>query len=237
MIADFYIATPCYSDPCHDYMKSLLLTQKSLSLAGYSLDWLTLEGCCYVHTARNKLVRNFLENGAKYLIFIDSDIGWDADEFVRFVAHKQDIVGAAAPFRGMGYKGFPTHWKSQDGVPVGIECETGRLLGSDMIPTAMIKIRREVFLNEAVVKQSPLVIEYDRETLKESMRYRSYFDFERDDAKNVEYGEDVTFCRKCIRAGYQLWLEPNMTIRHWGKDCRSGNLDVYLREPGDKWAA
>lgn len=226
-----FIATPSYGEPCEDFKQSLKATFPVLEAAGYVIEQKVLQGCCYVHTARNKLVRDFLHSGADVLLFLDADLGWKPPDMLRLMQHDVAIVGGAAPFR-TGTEGFPVHYlQTPDGYPMG-NPETG-LLECDVLPTAIMRIKRHVFFDLVASKQAPLRIENARDG-SERERYLSFFDFEADNANCVEYGEDVTFCRKWTRVGGQLWCEPNMTIRHHdggGPDYREGNLDRHLRAP------
>lgn len=199
---------------------------------GILAEWAPLAGCCYVHTARNKLTQLFLDKEMDEILWWDADIGVEPEDVVRLCRHDREIVGGAAPFRFGAYSGFPSHVvRSDDGFPVGLPDEG--LVEAKVVPTAMLKVKREVFEKLRDVGMAPLRLEYDRDTRKECMRYSSWFDFEADEINHLEYGEDVTFCRKCERAGYQLWIEPRMTIRHHGFDHRAGNFDTYLREIND----
>ncbi len=222
-----FIGTPSYSGPCPDYQLSLLKTIPAVEQAGYRVMWKTLEGCCYVHTARNKIVQSFLLSEADELLFWDDDIGVESVDILRLLERDEDIVGGAAPFRH-GTIGFPIHH---------VVTATGHasnmkdgMLEVDVLPTALMKIKRRVFIELGKAGKAPLRIEGDRETGEENGRYLSLFDFECDNEKHLEYGEDVTFCRKWTAVGGTLWCEPNMTIRHHGKNYREGNFLTHLRE-------
>jgi hypothetical protein len=214
-----FIATPSYHTPVTQYYASMLATISELELAGYLVRWREWEQCCYVHTARNKLCSEFLFSGCDNLLFIDNDLGWNAKDIVRLCARPEPIVGAAAPFRH-GTAGFPT---------MVIDSATeGELLKVLVLPTAIMKIKRQVLMALARAGFAPLRIEYNHAN-EELGRYRSFFDFEADEERHVEYGEDVAFCRKWQRLGGDLWVDPDFTISHFGADFRTGNLREHLR--------
>lgn len=234
----FYLATPCYSDPCPDYVISMLATQKALNEAGHSFHYSYVQGLCYVHQARNWLVRNFMLSDCDEIIFIDSDIGWKAEELVRMASIERNVVGGAAPYRS-GEEGFPVLLKrSEGGYPVGVPFEDTKdsgLLEAQVIPTAMMKISRGTFNLLIEKEMAPTRLERDGLTGKEKRRWRSFFDFEviRDpngaEDDFMEFGEDVSFCRKCSRAGIPLWIDPRMTLRHWGTHGYAACLDTFLK--------
>ncbi len=234
----YYLATPCYTDPCPDYMASMVATQQALFQAGHRFNIGYVQGLCYIHVARNWLVRNFLESKCDEMIFIDSDIGWDAAEFLNLISLEYNVIGGAAPYRS-GQPGFPVALKrDKEGWPLGHVLPGGEtaILEAEVVPTAMLKIGRPVF--EELIKRDLATwrIETSGETGKEVKRWRSFFDFETTkygEAKDefCEYGEDVSFCRKCQRAGIGVWVDPRMTLRHWGKHGFAGMLDSWLKNP------
>jgi len=225
-MSHIYIATPSYGAPVYWYLHALTSTIPALERAGHQVQWKVLEGCCYVHLARNKLVRDFLMSEADELLFIDADIGWRPEEMLRLAGHDKPIVGAAAPF-GIGEPGFPVHAiPAPSGCPLA-EKETGLVL-VDVLPTAVMKIKRQAFMDLAAAKKAPLRIEMDRHTGKERERYLSFFDFETDNERCIEFGEDVTFCRKWMSLGGELWVDPNVTLKHVGIHFREGNWHEHL---------
>jgi hypothetical protein len=220
-----FIATPSYGVPASAYYASLLATIPALEQAGYQVQWQEWQLCCYVHTARNRLAAQFLASGKDDLLFIDNDLGWSAEEMVRLCGYDVDIVGAAAPFRH-GPEGFPAHPASDRAGRLWMDAATG-LLEVDVLPTAIMKISKNTLIELAHAKLAPLRIEYVRDG-KEHARYLSFFDFEADDVNHVEYGEDVTFCRKCQKIGKKLLVDPNMTISHFGPSFRTGKLWQHI---------
>lgn len=226
-MAHVYIATPSYGAPAYWYLHSLVSTIPALERAGHTIQWKVYEGCCYVHLARNQLVRDFLVSEADELLFIDADIGWKPEDMIRLVSHDKPIVGAAAPFR-IGEYGFPVHAiPAPSGCPL-VEKGTGLVL-VDVLPTAVMKIKRQVFMDLAAKKKAPLRIQYNRKTGEELQRYLQYFDFEQDENLCIEYGEDVSFCRKWLSIGGELWVDPDITLKHVGVHFREGNWHEFLQ--------
>ena len=49
------------------------------------------------------------------------------------------------------------------------------------------------------------------------------------DIENYErYGEDAYFSRKMQEAGIQLWIDPNISIIHYGVSGYEGNMHEHL---------
>lgn len=230
-MSNIFIATPCYGTLATDYTQSLLLSAPALEKAGHAVQWRMHQGCCYVHISRNKLVEAFLNSNCDEMIFIDSDIGWDPQDLVNLAAIDRDIVGGAIPYR-QGKLAFPVSYnKAEDGTPMG-DPETG-LIDCSVVPTAIMKIKKEVFFRMIGGNLAELRVEYAASDGAQGDTWHSFFDFEIDNVNHLEFGEDVTFCRKCLKLGYKLWCYPNMTLRHHGGGFRMGNFDKYLRSmPG-----
>lgn len=226
MTKKILIATPVYRETVPDFTASLMATIHLLNKNGFVVKWAPAVGCCYVHTSRNRLTQAFRDSDFTDILWWDSDIGADPEDVLRLLSHDREIVGGAAPFRFGGIDGFPAIMKrDKDGYAIGLADEG--LVAAKIVPTAMLKVHRSVFDKIETLGMARLLIEYVGDPPKETGRWRSFFDFEYDELRHIEYGEDVTFCRKCERAGFQMWIEPNMTIRHHGNSFNTGNLKQF----------
>jgi hypothetical protein len=43
------------------------------------------------------------------------------------------------------------------------------------------------------------------------------------------FSQDFVFSERLKTAGVKLWIDPNITIGHWGNTEHSGNLDTHLK--------
>lgn len=233
-----YIATPAYDEPCTDYTKSLLGTMELFQRVNWEVHIGILGGLCYVHTARNNLVDMFLRTACEEMIFIDSDIGWNPEELLEMCRIQHNVVGAVAPYRSNDI-GFPVVYK-QDGeghyrgsyLPGTDAC----LLACTVLPTAMLRIQRGVFGALVEKGEALKVLDCGRDRYAPLKIFR-FFDFEIEhkvDEKTgepyiVEFGEDVTFCHKLSRSGFEIWCDPRMKLRHHGKQFFEGRLHDSLQ--------
>jgi len=90
------IATPSY-DGKFDvrYLNSLFETQKiapshNIQLLPYFLCYDSL-----IQRARNDYFRTAYQSGVDVLFFIDSDIGWNPDDFIKIIKSEQDVIGGS----------------------------------------------------------------------------------------------------------------------------------------------
>jgi hypothetical protein len=88
--------------------------------------------------ARNALVESFLESDATDLIFVDSDVGFDAKVLPRILLSDKLVVGGLVPKRDR-LQDDVYHMNAITGV---IE---GSLMQSVELPTAFMRIKRETF--------------------------------------------------------------------------------------------
>lgn len=232
-----FIATPAYDEPCTDYTKSLISTMELFGRADLEVHVGIVGGLCYVHVARNHLVDSFLRSPCDEMIFIDSDIGWNPEELLQLCCIERNVIGGVAPYRSNDV-GFPiVVKKDSEGFYTGsyIEGTDSALLECEVVPTAMLRIQRGVFGKLVEANEVVKVLDSGKDRYNPSKIYR-FFNFETEEKKNelgepyiVEYGEDVTFCHKCTRAGVSIWCDPRMTLRHHGRQFFQGCLDTELK--------
>ena len=99
------IATPMYGGVCHGaYLKSILSLTNLLGQKGYRVNYTDLSNESLITRARNTLTELFLRTGNDYLLFIDSDQGFNADGVVKMIEENVDIIGAAVPMKGINWE-------------------------------------------------------------------------------------------------------------------------------------
>src|SRR5262245_4019651 len=81
-----FIAMPTHRDLPPQTVLSLLNTQTACMRHDVRLRTHIEPGCSVVALARSIVVHNFLMTDADKLFWIDSDMSWEADSFLRMVA-------------------------------------------------------------------------------------------------------------------------------------------------------
>src|SRR3989304_4838567 len=72
-------ATPSYRGITYaPFLDSLEQTIALCTERGHTTEFYMVTGCCYVQTARNQIVKHFLDSGAAVLFFLDAHIPWPA---------------------------------------------------------------------------------------------------------------------------------------------------------------
>lgn len=228
------IATPFYEMKAFSpYVSSLAGTIKLLTMLGIEHEFWELSGDSYVHRARNTICTKFLEDyNATDLFFIDSDMSWNADAFIRMLLLPEGVVGAAYPTKNMwqSWTSSP-EVKIEDGRahPVGRILQDGSaLIVADTLATGFMRIKRSV-LEEFRDKNPDM--RYFEPCADQSAPERQYIEFfscgKHEDG--LWYGEDRMFCKRLKEMGTSLHIYPNVTIHHYGVKGWEGNYDKFLR--------
>src|SRR5882724_4523048 len=98
-------------------------------------------GSSLVTTARDILVRDFLASGAERLIFVDSDVAWEAGQLLALARHDVDIVGGAYRLK-QEREAYPVSWL--DRPLLQADPQTG-LLEVSALPGGFLSVARNVF--------------------------------------------------------------------------------------------
>lgn len=222
------IATPFYegrgfSGYIGALFQAIMFLSKHTSLI---IEFWKRDGDAYVWRSRNHFARQLLESDFDELFFIDSDMEWDLPGILSILLRDVPIVGAAYPCKNnwefysclidTDDLGYPK--VTEDGL---IEAKNG------IVPTGFMKIKREVL--ETLAETFPDDY-YDGVVNDKKERTMNFFGhlFE----EHVPYGEDTSFCIRCRRAGIPIYVDPNITIKHYGIKAWEGNYHEYLlRQP------
>jgi hypothetical protein len=213
-----YIATAAYESVKAGYALSLAKTVSELTRHHIPHTINIMFNNCHVDDGRNEMVRDFLENTqCTDLVFIDADMMWEPDAFLKLIQHKtSDVVAGAYRYKSNSGE-FPVGRLVEGGIKSAKHRKA--LLSVSYAPTGFMRIPRSVF--ETL---SPNY--YEVGTLNQSRRF-----FERCYTDHSYDGGDVTFCRKWIAAGGKIHIDPTLTLGHIGENMWRGNFSEYLANP------
>lgn len=156
----------------------------------YPVD-LIIKQSCLVHKNRNDIVEEALKGNYTHIFFVDTDMCFAPEVLERLLSRNKDIIGA-------NY-----HKRNLNKETVIKFMEDGKLVGKPIpedifecasIGTGCALIKTEVFKKIGF----------------------PYFDF-KDDIQKEEVGEDVFFCLKAKRYGYEVYGDGTVDVGHIGE--------------------
>ena len=212
-----FIATPTHSGQvCVEYTKSLVETLPVLWNARVRYTHTFVIGNPLVHDARNRLVAWFLaDQDATDLFFIDADIGWEPQDFLRLAQSPHDVIGGAYRQKRDDKEYYNA---------AGLETGPTRLIKVDYLGAGFLKISRKAILK--LIEAHP---DKQYESLDGVPCY-GLFEVPIGDGRII--GEDALFCRRWKALGGKVFLDPDMTLLHVGQKAWRGNFSELIARAG-----
>ena len=139
---------------------------------------------------RNRIVAQAIKNNCTHLLLTDDDMTYDSDTLDRLVAHKKDIVGATANVRGMH--------------PDGVETLVVEYLKDEIDFGDVFKVK--------AIGGSMLLIDLSIIPKIET----PLFWYKVHKIGMVEMSNDYWFCEKAREAGFDIWYDSTIKLKHIG---------------------
>ena len=203
--------------PSYDYKVSSKLAISLASFCvqatqhGVDVQICNISGCSVVSRVRNLIATDLLNSDCTDLMFIDSDINFNAEDIFRLMAWNTDpkkgIVAGIPVARKKGQVYFSTLDTDEDD---SIFMDKMGLVRAKRVATAFMMIRREVF--ESLRDAHPEWLYHDEK--KEGDQVICFFDFELKDGHYI--GEDYLFCDRAREQGFEVWIDPTIKLGHMG---------------------
>jgi len=169
-----------------------------------------------VQRARNDIVQLALESNVDDLVFVDSDVDWKPEDFIKLLNHPADIVGGVYPKKG-DEEQYPVKLK-----PTEYQVDNNGLVEVDGLPMGFTRITKRAL--EMVWNESR---EY-REPHKEKP-IRMVFDINIDEDGYL-VSEDIAFCKKWKDIGGKLYLDPSINLAHVGSKRWTGDFSSWIQK-------
>ena len=175
-------------------------------------------GNSLIADARNKLVSKFLATDARDLVFVDSDLAWKAEDFVR-------LMSAPHPFVAGVYQ-RKSRTKIDFTVKFGptIAMDEHRLMEVERVGTGFMRLRRDCI--EKMVAAYPQ-LKLRNPSAPDDPNLVALFDTTVVDGQFI--GEDFTFCDRWRAIGGQVLVDPSMNFGHHGAAAYDEPLLKYLQ--------
>jgi len=207
-----FLATPTHGGGVSaEYVASLFATQAMCLTNGIAVTHSLCIGNALIHDARNRMVAWFKASEATDMFFIDDDIAWRAEDFLRLATSPHDVIGGA-------YR-----QKREDSVMFNVSnLAPGptRLLTCDYTGTGFLKISRK-----AIDKLWKI-----NETYQDLDGHECRGLFEAPIADGKITGEDAVFCRKWRETGGRVFIDPDCELTHFGRKGYQGSLAAMISD-------
>jgi hypothetical protein len=250
----FFIATPCYGGALTEpYFRSVIKLMTFFNQHKIPLAFGTIANESLVTRARNVLLAYFLNSDYTHLMFIDADIEFKTEDFLKLYVHDKDVVVGAYPKKGVNWthikesiltdpskehtpqqigalgSDYAINFKFTNKETKTVTVENGLIRLHDA-GTGFMMIKREAILK--MIEQYPdLKYKNDVQMGGVDLRDNFYalFDTMIDPVDKRYLSEDYTFCRRWQEMGGDIWLDPSISLNHYGSFCFQGNPEMIIQ--------
>ena len=249
----FFIATPCYGGQLQEpYFRSVIKLMTFFNNHKIPLAFGTIANESLVTRARNVLLAYFLNSDYTHLLFIDSDIEFNVDDVLKLYAADKDVVVGAYPKKGVNWQrikenmvknpdkqesdkdiaahgsDYAINFQFIDRETKTIGVENGLIKLHDA-GTGFMMIKREAILK--LIKAYP-ELKYNNDVNIQSGledHFHALFDTMIDPIDRRYLSEDYTFCRRWQDIGGDIFLDPSISLNHYGSFCFQGNPSAIIQ--------
>lgn len=209
------------------FLKSYVETTILLANHGIGCCFQSFGGDPYLAKVRNLLVSTSLKNvphGTDFF-FLDADLEWDANAALRMVNRPEDIIAGIYPKKNDTLE-FP--------AAICMDAKTRKpiyndgLVKAEMIPTGFLRIKRHVY--QALADTSPMY----RDGTGGNAECWNIFEMGFDSTNIAEtgygqwWGEDFALCRRLLKSGYEIWVDPDIQFGHRGAKTWRNNFNLAV---------
>lgn len=225
------LATPCYG--------GMVTTEYMLSVIGYAaagpnipMTIMHVSDDAMITRARNTLISSFyFKSDCSHILFVDSDIGFEATAPVRLFQSGKDVVAGLYPLRDRFWdaqtKENILHGETQQTASLRYVGESGALREEAVQGSSLVKVPYAgtgfmMISREAVgmmVKAYPEV-EYkriDAPNDRSDSRNFAFFEGSIDQDTGTYLSEDYTFCKRWRDIGGEIWVDSSLQLSHTGR--------------------
>ena len=224
-----FIAMPCYDSVKINTMLSIFKLIQHLGRSKVEVGINTMKSPL-IHQARNYLTSVFLTTEYTHMLFVDSDVEFEAEAGLRMLVADKDII--CTPYRAKNPDlNVPTYTvKFPD--PKVIPILPGKLVEIEAGPAGLMLIHRRVF--EKIIKNRPdlKIKNQGNEALvhteKSHSFYYNFFDFAFTDGYTM--GEDLSFCKLARQNNIKLYANTESVTAHRGEYAWVGKFGDSLKD-------
>lgn len=248
-----FVATPMYGGNCMEpYFRSCIQLITFFNKHGVNLAFGTIANESLITRARNVLVSYFLNSNYTHLLFIDGDIEFSVEDVLKLYVHDKDVVVGAYPKKGVAWdrikmnllanpevkhsnqeiaafgSDYAINFKFVNRETKSIAIENGLVKLHDA-GTGFMMIKREAI--EKMIKEYP-DLKYNNDVTIQNREldehFYALFDTMIDPIDKRYLSEDYTFCRRWQNLGGDIYLDPTISLNHYGHFAFRGNPSAII---------
>jgi hypothetical protein len=242
-----FVATPCYGGMLTEaYFRSMVRTLTFFNQHQIPIAFGTIANESLVTRARNVLVAYFLQSNYTRLFFIDADIEFQVEDVLKLIAHNKEVCVGAYPKKGVNWQrirdsvlrksteeisdrdiaaagsDYAINFKFVNRDLKQIAIENGVIKLHDGA-TGFMMIKREA-IDKMIAAYPELKYNNDLNTPPDLQDFFYAFFDTMIDPKDKRYlSEDYTFSRRWQDIGGVIWLDPTISLNHYGSFNFQGN--------------
>lgn len=245
-----FIATPMYGGQCHGvYTKAISDLMIMCTKYGIEAKLFFIFNESLITRARNYLADEFLRSDYDHLLFIDSDIHFDAQDVLVLHHHainhdNMDVICGPYPKKAIAWEKIKSAVDQgyADKNPNQLEEFVGDFVFNPADGTTSFRIDEPVEVKEGgtgfmLIKRQVFerfdAMFPDRSYKPDHVRTKNfdgsrqimaYFDCVIDPESKRYLSEDYMFCQYARKSGSKVWLLPWMRLKHAGSYIFGGSL-------------
>ena len=208
------IGMPCYGGVVSDKTTNSLFNLAKLFVRN-NVDHgiLTMANESLISRGRSRIANFFINNTEfEYLFFLDSDVGFDANDVLKLLNYNEEMVCGAYPM-----KTIPLQWNFTLSEPRKMK---DSLVAIERIGIGFSLIHRNVFTKIANQYGSELkyfpINESTTHSPTEREKENSYHYFHEMKQGNIYLPEDLSFFTRARSVGVQPWMDTSISLCHVG---------------------
>lgn len=212
------LAMPTHRDLHPLTVASLLNTQTACYERGVPLTVEIDHGGSLVHHARTKMAWRFLRGKHNRLFWVDSDMVWRPEDFIRLLALSTRLPLVAGAYTAK--QDQPLFMVKHPDLSLMEANEYGCIRFDGLGLGFTCCVRAAV---EALAEAAPRKRYHGIEELVPAI-----FRLDGVDRKGGDLGEDMAFFLDAKAAGFDLWVDPTVKLGHVGPKAYEARLQDYL---------
>lgn len=220
-----YIGIPTYNGEIHyKTVAGLLQTARLCGEHHISFSVDVIPHDAFIGKARNMIAHRFLQSGFDDLIYIDADIGFQAEDLIRLCSVPGDVVMGLYLMKS-NQKRYPAMIRLDDDSRPIQHPEDPELVKLSYGPAGFMRVNRRVF--------EKMAEKYPEEWYADADNPKIYDFFPCGRFGHDFTGEDISFCNRVLACGFDIWALQGIELKHIGEQTWVSNWRVTMPQSAE----